>query len=286
MQRAVGQEAEAELGREHDHRVAEEKSEDAADDAHDRNVGRSPDIRLHGRRALCTIVGMHSDSFGTDLRAWTFDGMRVSETLMPAGLRLDAHAHDAGQICFVLEGTYIERLTHGERVLVPGAMHVRAPGELHANTFSSDVLTLLISIDAWRWASPRMFADVARVMQRAELAPSQEPEWIADAQSLIARRYAEPLSLSAIAREIGVGRGTLATAFRRFRGTSVGESIRAARIAQSKTLLTTGMPLAEIALACGFHDQAHFTRVFRAVTGTTPARYRSKSSKCVSVRKS
>ncbi|HEX2121180.1 MAG TPA: AraC family transcriptional regulator [Thermoanaerobaculia bacterium] len=217
---------------------------------------------------------MHSDSFGTDLRAWTFDGMRVSETLMPAGLHLDAHAHDAGQICFVLEGTYVERSGGGERLLAPGAMHVRAPGALHANAFGSDVLTLLISIDAWRWTSRRMFDDVARVMQRPELALSDEPEWLADAQSLIARRCAEPLSLSAIAREIGVGRGTLATAFRRFRGTSVGESIRAARVAQAKTLLITQMPLAEIALACGFHDQAHFTRVFRAATGTTPARYR------------
>ncbi len=227
---------------------------------------------------------MHSDSFGTDLRAWTFDGMRVSETLMPAGLRLDAHAHDAGQICFVLEGTYVERSGGGERVLAPGAMHVRAPGELHANAFASEVLTLLISIDAWRWDARRMFEDIARAT--AQIVAPDEPEWLADAQSLIARRYAEPLSLSAIAREIGVGRGTLATAFRKFRGTSVGESIRAARIAQSKTLLTTHLPLAEIALACGFHDQAHFTRVFRAVTGTTPARYRSKSSKCVSVRKS
>lgn len=216
---------------------------------------------------------MHGDSFGTDLRAWTFDGMRVSETLMPGGLTLDAHAHDAGQICFVLEGTYIERFGGGECVLAPGAMHVRAPGEPHANTFTSDVLTLLISIDAWRWTSPRMFDDVARMMQ---IVAPREPQWLADAASLIARRYAEPLSLSAIARDLGVGRGALATAFRKFRGTSVGESIRAARVAQAKALLATTMPLAEIAVACGFHDQAHFTRVFRAATGTTPANYRRR----------
>ncbi len=68
---------------------------------------------------------------------------------MPAGLRLAEHAHDSGQICFVLEGEYREN----EQVLRAGMMHVRAPGELHANAFApdDDALTLLISIDPKRW---------------------------------------------------------------------------------------------------------------------------------------
>jgi len=212
------------------------------------------------------------DSFGTDLRAWSLDGMRVSETLMPAGLHLDSHAHDAGQICFVLEGSYIERIGSEARLLSPGMMHVRAPRELHANEFTSDVLTLLISIDAWRW--PGTSLDIARAM--AFTADRAEPPWLRDAASLIERRYTEPLTLSSVARAIGVGRGALASAFRRFRGSSVGESIRAARVARAKTLLATNMPLAEIAWQCGFHDQAHFTRVFRAMTGETPGAWRRK----------
>jgi DNA-directed RNA polymerase specialized sigma24 family protein len=32
------------------------------------------------------------------------------------------------------------------------------------------------------------------------------------------------------------------------------------------------LPLAQIALECGFHDQAHFTQAFRKVLGTTPVR--------------
>ena len=229
---------------------------------------------------------MQLDNFGNDLRVWTLDGLRVSETLMPAGLQLEAHAHDAGQICFVLEGTYVEQLAGIDRVLRPGAMHVRAPGELHANTFESEVLTLLISVDPDRW----QMADGRwqNLLPSAICHPPStfEPEWLGDAVSLIERRYAEPLSLSSIATSIGVGRGALAHAFRRYRETSVGESIRAVRVARAKALLTTSMPIAEIALACGFHDQAHFTRVFRRVTGLTPGAYRSKSSKCVSARKS
>ena len=33
------------------------------------------------------------------------------------------------------------------------------------------------------------------------------------------------------------------------------------------------MSLAEVALAAGFVDQAHFTRVFRSAFGVTPGRY-------------
>jgi AraC family transcriptional regulator len=80
-----------------------------------------------------------------------------------------------------------------------------------------------------------------------------------------------------VARELGIGRGALAMAFRRHRGTSVGETIRAARVRHATSLLLTNAPLAEIAIAAGFHDQAHFTRVFRAATGQTPGACRSSS---------
>jgi AraC family transcriptional regulator len=48
------------------------------------------------------------------------------------------------------------------------------------------------------------------------------------------------------------------------------------RIESAKDLLsTTDMPLAEVALAVGFHAQAHFTTVFKRLTDQTPARWKS-----------
>lgn len=47
------------------------------------------------------------------------------------------------------------------------------------------------------------------------------------------------------------------------------------RVGRAKQLMiTTGMNLCEVALACGFSDQAHLTRVFRSRTGDTPAVWR------------
>ena len=39
-------------------------------------------------------------------------------------------------------------------------------------------------------------------------------------------------------------------------------------------MLTSDMALSELAVACGFNDQAHFCRLFRQHTGRTPAAWR------------
>jgi AraC-like DNA-binding protein len=39
-------------------------------------------------------------------------------------------------------------------------------------------------------------------------------------------------------------------------------------------------PLADLALDAGFADQAHFSRVFRRVTGSTPSQYRRRTRAC------
>ena len=50
------------------------------------------------------------------------------------------------------------------------------------------------------------------------------------------------------------------------------------RVERAKTLLSsTREPLAEIALACGFSDQAHFNRRFRGLVGMPPGRWRRSS---------
>jgi AraC family transcriptional regulator len=58
-------------------------------------------------------------------------------------------------------------------------------------------------------------------------------------------------------------------------GCTVSEYIRRVRIARAQSLLSRrDLELAEIALACGFSDQSHFTTAFRKLTGMPPRRYR------------
>jgi AraC-like DNA-binding protein len=45
------------------------------------------------------------------------------------------------------------------------------------------------------------------------------------------------------------------------------------RVLLAKRLLAAGAPPAQVAARCGFTDQAHLTRRFKALVGTTPGRY-------------
>ena len=51
------------------------------------------------------------------------------------------------------------------------------------------------------------------------------------------------------------------------------------RVKRAKALLReTAYPLVDVALACGFADQSHFTRIFSKDVGTSPSLYRHASS--------
>lgn len=50
-----------------------------------------------------------------------------------------------------------------------------------------------------------------------------------------------------------------------------------ARVERAKNLLKKGdTPLASVAVGLGFADQAHLTRVFRKIVGTTPGAWRKE----------
>lgn len=113
---------------------------------------------------------------------------------------------------------------------------------------------------------------------RRERLPAPPP-WLKAARDLVAEQLDAPASLDEVARTVGRHPAHLARAFRRCYGTSLGEYARRQRQETAARLLRgTAMPLAEIALACGFHDQAHFTRSFKLAFDHTPATWRRMMS--------
>jgi len=101
------------------------------------------------------------------------------------------------------------------------------------------------------------------------------PAWLWRAQDFLHARFMEPLRLADLAGELAVHPAHLARAFREQFGTSVGGYIRRLRLEWAAAELERSeTALAAIALAAGFADQSHFTRVFRRYTGFTPGAYR------------
>lgn len=101
------------------------------------------------------------------------------------------------------------------------------------------------------------------------------PAWLAKARDLLHDDPAAHISLGGLAREVAVHPVTLARAFRRTYGCSVGEYLRRLRIVQAaRRLEDSDLSLAEIALAAGFVDQSHFSNVFKQQTGFSPSAFR------------
>jgi AraC family transcriptional regulator len=104
------------------------------------------------------------------------------------------------------------------------------------------------------------------------------PRWLLQARDRIHAELGHRPGLSGLAKSVGVHPVTLARAFRKAFGCTVGEYVRNLRIERATVQLAqTEMSLAEIALGAGFSDQSHFSNLFRQHTGFSPSKFREAS---------
>ncbi len=96
------------------------------------------------------------------------------------------------------------------------------------------------------------------------------PRWLVDVLDRVRDESHAPPSTTELAAGAGVHPVHLARVVRQATGMNVAEIVRQRRVEQAARRLSGDTPLASIALECGFADQPHFTRSFRAVTGLTP----------------
>jgi len=111
---------------------------------------------------------------------------------------------------------------------------------------------------------------------RGTVADSQRmPAWLRTAKDFIEAHADAKFSLAELACALDRHPVHVAREFRRVHRQTVGEYVRELRVRRAASLLASGRrPLGEIALMCGFCDQAHLTRSFKAVFKTTPGAFR------------
>jgi AraC-like DNA-binding protein len=127
--------------------------------------------------------------------------------------------------------------------------------------------------------SHALFTSVMRDLCAGYATFSAEPEQpgehrgVARARLYLAANALAKIPLDVLARESGLSKYHLLRVFRARTGLTPWQYQVNLRLDHARLLLQLGEPASQVADACGFVDQSHFTRIFRSVVGVTPAVY-------------
>ena len=100
---------------------------------------------------------------------------------------------------------------------------------------------------------------------------------IQKAEKLIEEHYMEELSVQQVAAQLHLSPGYLSTLMKRYTRMSFVEYMTSVRIKHAKSYLRkSGFRVYEIAELVGYPDQFYFSRIFKRVTGRSPAEYRKQ----------
>lgn len=105
---------------------------------------------------------------------------------------------------------------------------------------------------------------------RSGLTPAQ----IAVVSDFMEAHLDRPVALSEMAAACGLSPTHFARQFKAALGAPPHQHLMKLRVERAKRLLQGQLPIVEVALSCGFTHQEHLTRVFRQITGMTPASFR------------
>lgn len=205
---------------------------------------------------------------------------------------LPRHAHSQAYAAVVLDGRFEQACETGRHRLSAGDVVVHSICSPHRHRLDRPVEVLNLPLPPLYVGAvgPGRVAglgDIIRLARKdrasaarelvAAFKPAgrglQEPP-----DRLAARLRTEPfLRIGDWAREEGIARETAFRWFRQTYGVAPSRYRVEARARSAwKHILGTREPLAEVAAALGFADQAHMTRDVVALTGLTPARWRAQ----------
>jgi AraC-like DNA-binding protein len=125
-------------------------------------------------------------------------------------------------------------------------------------------------------AVQEILLDFADRVSRQRLSRSSKP--IAVCQDYIFNRIYEPIKLTELAKAAGIHPAYLSKLFKQETGMTVSEYIQRQKVEEAKKLLvfSDASPLHASSLL-NFHDQSHFTKVFKKYAGVTPKQYKDRA---------
>jgi AraC-like DNA-binding protein len=226
----------------------------------------------HSNTVLCIVLqGACTETHGNKIR----DYAQFNSEFLPPDQVHSLKFHSPVTRCLSIEiaPAWIERAKdHGLR-LPKDAVQFR--GGLLRELFLRIHRELRIHDDASQLAIQGLSAEMLAHVSRLSLSTRHRPQWLHRVQDLLHGNFANPLTISELANEVGVHPAHLSRQFRKYFGQTIGQYMRELRIGQTMRELTQSTAsIVGIGVAAGFADQSHFCRVFRSRTGMTPGEFR------------
>ena len=113
--------------------------------------------------------------------------------------------------------------------------------------------------------------------------PVRQPWSVHDQEQLLRRcvvyldtHFTEPINAGELAKQFGLSRSALSSAFPQHTGLPLHKYVAQKRIQKAQTLIRThpDLSLSEVAALVGYEDNSTFYRNFHRITGMSPAKYR------------
>lgn len=226
-----------------------------------------------------------------------------------AGRRLPPHTHEAAFFSLLLSGGYSERWGGSFIEYAPFTLVFHPPAMSHTDEVAEHggVFFMIELSGAWLGAGihadprprPDLLGDALALYRAhrqhdstgmeieerlwnlvagaANLRTPHEtasPQWLSRVLDRLHDDFRRSLTIARLARDANVHPVHLGRTFRSRFGMTVGEYLHRVRLEFIVRELARGRSLGDLAYEAGFADQAHMTRVCRALTGATPKEFR------------
>lgn len=244
---------------------------------------------------------------GQPLVSLAVSGFTLTEYEYSPHSDLPVHEHEHAYLSFPLSGAYEEVCGRQSRTCEAGGAVFHPRGEIHRDRFHGNGAAIFsvelddvwldrlrddgASCDMRRELSAAVTLRAKRLMRLLPSASSlrieaaaldllaelpvrrthREPSWMRQVRQCLHDRPSRP-SLQMLSQLAGVHPVHLARAFRESNGCTIGEYFNSRRIERATSLIGK-LPLAELAMRCGFADQSHLCREFKRATGMSPAQF-------------
>ena len=110
--------------------------------------------------------------------------------------------------------------------------------------------------------------------------PDLSEQYVEQAKQFLTERFTDRLSVSEIAREVGITEAYLQRLFRSRTGETITAYINSLRLKRSKYLLAhTDLSLTDVAENAGFGSRQRLAQIFRDFVGESPGQYRASRRK-------